>query len=131
MTTDTTLPRIIRFDDRTDSGEFGATSCPHCGADGRYVFHFICEDGVRRGAMAGCIQRFPVSPVAAAHKKLIEKAAEREKKGWSLASWDVKALNAIESFYAGESTEGDALRAIEDAQRASREYQQRKYGRRR
>ena len=31
------------------------TSCPHCGAVGKRVWTFLCEDGVERGAMAGCL----------------------------------------------------------------------------
>jgi hypothetical protein len=107
------LPRIIRFDGRSDAGEYGAATCPHCGADGRYVWSFLCEDGTRRGAMAGCIRLFPVSAVADEHRKIMERQADREKKGRNLASWDVAKLAAIEAFHAGETTEGDALRTIE------------------
>jgi hypothetical protein len=107
------LPRIIRFDGKSDAGEYGAATCPHCGADGRYVWSFLCEDGTRRGAMAGCIRLFPVSAVADEHRKIMERQADREKKGRNLASWDVAKLAAIEAFHAGETTEGDALRTIE------------------
>src|ERR1041384_229731 len=97
-----TLPRIIRFVERTDSGEFGAAQCPHCGADGRYVYWFVTEDGERRGAMAGCIRLFPVSKIAKEHHAIMERRADRESKGWKLASWDTAKLEAIEAFYRGE-----------------------------
>lgn len=125
------LPRIIMFESKTDSGEYGNATCPHCGADGRYVWWFRCEDGTRRGAMAGCIRLFPVSQIAKAHQAIIDKAAKYEKKGWSLPSWDQSKLEAIEAYAAGEITEGDALRTIEDADRKARAYRQRRYGRRR
>lgn len=101
----TGLPRIIRFNGRSDSGEYGNASCPHCGADGRYVFHFLCEDGTSRGAMAGCIKLFPVAPVAKAHAALIEKGQDYAKKEWNLPSWDLAKLEAIESFYRSEIDE--------------------------
>lgn len=31
----------------------GNTCCPHCGAEGRYVYTWI-DNGVMRSAMAGC-----------------------------------------------------------------------------
>lgn len=76
------LPRIIRFEGCTDSGEFGNTTCPHCGAQGRYVYHFVVEGDVRRGAMAGCIKLYPVSPVARVHQTLLEKIRQSAGKTW-------------------------------------------------
>ncbi len=111
MTTKTTqtLPRIIAMISKTDAGEFGATTCPHCGADGRYVWTFLCDDGTTRGAMAGCLQRFPKSRLVDEHKKIIERAAEREQAGRSLASWDENKLAAINEVIAGTLTEQAAL----------------------
>lgn len=54
-----TLPRIVAVLGRSDSGEYGAATCPHCGAAGRYVYTFQCDDGTTRGAMAGCLKLFP------------------------------------------------------------------------
>lgn len=107
------LPRIIQFLHKTDSGEFGAAECPHCGAKGRYIFSFVTEDGKKRGAMAGCIQLFPVSFIAKEHRNIMERQAEREKKEQKLASWDIAKLDAIEKFYKQEISEGDCLRVIE------------------
>lgn len=108
-----TLPRIIAYDSFYDSGEYGNATCPHCGADGRYVWTFHCADGTKRGAMAGCIKLFKVSPIATEHKKLLERKAEREKTGGKLASWDVAKLEAITGLVDGTVTEGDCLRTIE------------------
>lgn len=63
------LPRIIRYDHVDDSGEYGNATCPHCGAKGRYVHHFLTDEGPR-AAMAGCIKLFPTSPVAKEHQAL-------------------------------------------------------------
>jgi hypothetical protein len=84
-----TLPAIVAILDKRDSGEYGNAVCPHCGALGRYVYTFVCEDGRRHGAMSGCIQLFPKSDskmfklMATAYDKA--QAAREEKK--NLASW--------------------------------------------
>lgn len=115
-----TLPRITAFDGVTDSGEYGNARCPHCGAEGRYVYHFYCEDGTRRGAMAGCIKLYPVSPVAEEHKRIIDRQAKREKTGGELASWDQTKLEAINHLIDGETTEDEAMQTIQ-AENAKRQ----------
>lgn len=115
---DTPFPKVIQFLGITDGGpcDDGPTAmCPHCGADGRYIHWFVTDDGHTRGAMAGCVKLFPVSPIAAAHQKLVEKEADLMKRfgrDAHLNSWDTKKMQTIEAFYAGEITEADALRTI-------------------
>lgn len=108
----TDLPKIVRFDGVTDSGEYGAATCPHCGADGRYVYHFTTEDGQRGGAMAGCIQLFPVSALADEHKRILERQKDRDKRSQKLASWDVAKLEAIDAVAAGTMSTADALTVV-------------------
>lgn len=124
-----TLPRIIRFVGVHDSGEFGNATCPHCGADGRYVWTFITEDGVQRGAMAGCIQKFPVSKLADEHKRIIDRQRQRQAKGQSLASWDVRKLSAIAAVEAGTMDIATALVVIQ-SENVKRSEWMRKRGRR-
>lgn len=112
MTTKTDLPKIIAIKGTFDSGEYGATVCPHCDAKGRYVTTFVCEDGTTRGAMAGCIKLFPISKLAAEQQKILARQKDREAKGWKLASWDVKKLEAIEAVIAGSMTEAAALEVV-------------------
>ncbi len=59
MPTITTLPAIVRMIGVDDCP--GGT-CPHCGATGRWIYNFECEDGSVRGAMAGCLKLFPQAP---------------------------------------------------------------------
>lgn len=120
------LPRIVRFEGRTDAGEFGATSCPHCGADGRYVWWFTCEDGSRRGAMSGCVKRFPVSKLAEEHQRIIERAKERERDGRALASWDLEKLDAIDQVSAGTLDIDAALSRVREANRRREDWLKRK-----
>lgn len=116
-----TLPKIVAYISREDSGEFGNATCPHCGADGRYVWTFRCDDGTTRGAMAGCIKLFKVSPVAEEHGRLIERQQQRAEKGQELASWDKAKLAAIDELLAGNASEADVLSTIrnENARRAA------------
>lgn len=109
-----TLPRIIQFIERTDAGEYGADSCAHCGAKCRYQQVFMGDDGMRHSAAAGCIRLYRVSPVAAEHAKIDERRTERNRDGRTLASWDLKKLEAIEKFYADEIDEQACIRVIED-----------------
>jgi hypothetical protein len=124
------LPRVVVVDRRTDAGEFGAALCPHCGAEGRYIVHFRCEDGTRRGAMAGCFAKFPKHPLAEKVMYLLTKRDDYTKKGWSLPTWDQAVLDAANDFADGLIDEGEAMARYRtaDAQRIS--YQSRKYGRR-
>lgn len=111
-----TLPRIVRFlgtDDCPDS------SCPHCGATGRYIHHFVLEDGRHAAAMSGCVKLYPVSRVALEEQRLNKKAADRAKKGWRLNRRDLGALDAIERYYAGELDERSALAVVDAAKRAN------------
>jgi len=110
------LPRIIRFIGTTDAPD---SQCPHCGARGRFIIHFVVEDGRTLGAMRGCVQLFPASQIAREDLRLMEKAKGLEKKGWHLNRGDTRALEAIERFYAGEITEREALNSVEAAKRAN------------
>ena len=60
-----TLPNRIVTLYTNDSGPLdfgGGTRCPHCGAEGRYVHYFLCNDGKIHAAMSGCIKLFPHKP---------------------------------------------------------------------
>lgn len=114
------LPKIIAFDGMTDTGPADPRpngTCPHCGAEGRYIYWFVLEDGSKHGAMSGCIQLFPQSETAIVHKKILEKTAQKKK----LNGWDEKMLDAINDLKYGRINEDEALRIIhrEQASRAA------------
>jgi hypothetical protein len=110
------LPRIVRFLETSDSP---GASCPHCGAEGRFVLRFVVEDGRTLGAMRGCVQLFPVSRIAREELRLREKLAGYLKKGWNgLNRRDTEALAAI-AFYAGACDERSALSIVDGAKRAN------------
>ncbi len=132
------LPTITRFlyiqdHGPSDDGQ-GSTTCPHCGAHGRYVHHFIVEDGSHLAAMSGCVKLFPASPVAVEHQKLEDKLRKLQAdygKDAHLNTWDTRKMEAIEGFYGGEITEEDALRTIKMQTAAAAAWRQKKYGGRR
>lgn len=120
------LPRIAYFTDRTDAGEFGAANCPHCGAKGRYIQHFICDDGSERGAMAGCIKQFKLHAFAKEQLRIESKERDYAERGWNIPSWDQDILNAIGAFVAGEISECQANHAIDIAKARATAYRNRK-----
>ncbi len=128
-----TLPKILFYEFRTDAGEYGGDSCSHCGADGRYQMHFVAkeEDGtiVHRAAMAGCIKLFPVSPLAKRQEKLMLKADEYAKKGWSLNRADTDSLAAIDEVLHGELSEDEAIERINKNDAGMKAWRQARGGR--
>jgi hypothetical protein len=110
------LPRIVRFlgtDDAPDS------SCPHCGATGRYIHRFMVDDGRTLAAMSGCVKLFPCSRIATEEARLRKKLEERTRRGWKLGWSDRNALDACDRFYAGTLDERSALRTIDLAKRSN------------
>jgi hypothetical protein len=127
----TDLPQVVAIIGKSDSGEYGNATCPHCGAEGRYVYHFLCADGTTRGAMAGCFTKFPKHRFVAIHKRILDKKQEYARNNWNLPTWDATMLKAIEDFGNGLIAEHQADAIINDASRQSAAYRQRRFGRRR
>lgn len=100
-----TLPKILAVLDREDHGscEDGASAiCPHCGAEGRYIFRFVCADGKIHGAMSGCIQLFPKHRLTDKVMAVFEKRDRYEKAKWVLPSWDQAVVGACYDLGAGK-----------------------------
>ena len=113
------LPRIVRFGETHDSP---GSSCPHCGADGRWIYTFTLDNGRTAGAMRGCLSLFPVSRVAREELRLREKLAKYQKSygvSATLNRRDSEALDAIEAFYAGACDERSALSVVDRAKKAN------------
>lgn len=98
-----TLPAVLAVFGVYDGGPctdgMGTAICPHCGAEGRYVVNFLCDDGTKRGAMAGCFQLFPGSNTRTA--KLVQEAFSRKrdlKPGSKLAGWWADMIAECEEF---------------------------------
>jgi hypothetical protein len=124
------LPKIVLVESIDDAGEFGAANCPHCGAPGRYIVSFLCDDGTRRSAMRGCFKHFRRHRFANVALDAMTKETEYKRKGWKLPTWDQQKLDAIRAFAAQEISEWEADRRINLAEAAARSYRKRKYGHR-
>lgn len=124
MTTiDKTLPRIISLTEVTSAAEFGDVNCPHCGAKGKHIYHFIVEGGERLGAMAGCIKKFPQHEFVAIHMSIMQKGGE-------LSKWDAKIMDAIGGFANGTMDESLARRIVSNTQKDRADFMRRRYSRR-
>ncbi len=105
MSTAAKLPAVLAYIGMTDcgpcDGEMSGT-CPHCGAGGRYIFTFLCDDGTKRSAMRGCAQLFPGSGSRSA--KLVQEAFSRKAAAIEakkkLASWWADILQEVDAFHA-------------------------------
>lgn len=125
------LPKIVAVLGIQDNGpcEGGASAiCPHCGAEGRYVYSFLCDDGTRRGAMRGCFSKFPRHRFAVESARILDKEADYKKKGWSLPTWDRDMLDAILKFADGVLPEAEAEAAIRAAKTRRDAYKRRRSG---
>lgn len=111
------LPKIVKFLGTDDHGPGGSTSCPHCGATGRYVIRFQVEDGRQLGAMRGCIKLFPVTDLAREHEYFVAKKTRyaKQQPPWNLNARDAEALRWIEDAIEGHA---DPRQAISIAQAA-------------
>ncbi len=72
------LPTRIVTLETFDGGpmEMSNTRCPHCGAEGRYIHSFLCDDGRIHAAMSGCIKLYPYKPTTMS--KMAELAIQKE-----------------------------------------------------
>jgi hypothetical protein len=111
-----------------DSGEYGNASCPHCGADGRYIHYFLCDDGRIHGAMSGCIKLFPhkKTPLSIMAELALDKEkelSELRKKGivHNLASWFKITIETLDKLRNNEITIDDARQII--GQQYNKRYQ--------
>ena len=110
------LPRILVVLGIQDFGpsDFGqsAATCPHCGAHGRYVMNFLCDDGTKRGAMRECFKLFRGAESRVS--KLLADAYRRksgaEASGKKLASWWMDMIREAELF--GQSCSVEAYPAF-------------------
>ena len=97
-----------------EEGDYEPTGiCPHCGAGGRWIHVFLCDDGLIYGAMSGCIKLFgegPKTKLAIMGEKAIEKekasARDLEYRGKKtpVAKWFTAVLDALRDLELGTIT---------------------------
>jgi hypothetical protein len=69
----------------------GSTSCPHCGAEGRYIYTWE-QDGTVKSAMAGCYKALTGMVSKDEETRYFELLAEKQAKNKPLNSWDKNIL---------------------------------------
>lgn len=105
------LPTVLAILNVHDGGPcdggYGSATCPHCGAEGRYIIEFLCDDGSTRGAMKGCFQLFRGSNTLTS--KLVQEAFERKRAAkenkTKLASWWADMIAEVADFKANGGPE--------------------------
>lgn len=86
---DCSIPVGVGFDSQP-------AMCPHCGAEGKYVYYWI-ENGQKRGAMAGCFAKIMRGIDLGEVNNEIIKARAKEAKKEQLSGWD-KTILRMDSF---------------------------------
>ena len=88
----------FKFIGVTDCGE---TCCPHCGADGRYVYTWEM-DGVEFSAMAGCFKALTGRMCKDDEARYWILLAEKQVKNKPLNGWDKSILRMLEFKQSGK-----------------------------
>lgn len=73
----------------------GETCCPHCGADGRYIYKWA-EYGKERAAMAGCFKALTGHIKMSDVDKYIQRVSEKQAKGKPLNGWDNTVIRMLD-----------------------------------
>ena len=91
--------KILEFIGINDHGPLpNGCGCPHCGAEGRYVYQWVGEDGNTYSAMAGCFKALTtgyVNSYDAEYTKVLAKAAQGKK----LNGWDKSILGVVSKWH--------------------------------
>lgn len=89
------------FHQVVDHGE--GASCPHCGAEGRYIYSWE-QDGVRYAAMAGCYKRLTGKLSKGDDVRFWELLHEKQSRKKLLNGWEKRALSLRDSAQSGKVT---------------------------
>lgn len=80
----------------------GETSCPHCGAAGRYIYTWR-EDSNYFSAMAGCYKLMTGQLEKNDEAKYMELLAKKVAKGEKLNGWDKRVLGLKKAVVDGKA----------------------------
>lgn len=78
-----------------DTGPESGACCPHCGADGRYIYQWY-EYGVKRAAMAGCYAGLTGLIKKSDVDKHIERIAVKQSRKKTLNGWDKTIVRMLD-----------------------------------
>lgn len=103
----TTLPKIdpskaFQFLEVVDCG---SACCPHCGAEGRYIYHWA-EHGVVKAAMAGCYSALTGKLKKDDYTSFMETLSRKQASGKPLNGWQKTVLRMQDYIQKNSSDEG-------------------------
>lgn len=101
--------------------DFGETCCPHCGADGRYIYSYSI-DGVVYGAMAGCYKRETAKYQKTDKVKYMETLADKQVKSKPLTGWDKNIIRLQGYLAEGKYDASWVERKIDEVLEHRRQY---------
>lgn len=93
--------------------DYGHACCPHCGAEGRYVYTWI-DNGVMRSAMAGCYKLLSPKVSKSDEERYFESLAEKQAKNKKLNKWDKNVLRLLNFKQTGKYPEDWCDRKINE-----------------
>jgi hypothetical protein len=106
----------------------GEACCPHCGADGRYIYQWA-EYGEIKGAMAGCYAALTGRIKKDDVTTHIERISVKQAKNKPLNGWDKTIIRMLE--YINSNTDSGKIawanRNIENAVSDAKSYSFRKF----
>lgn len=101
--------------------DYGSTCCPHCGAEGRYIYTWE-ENGVKKSAMAGCYKALTGKLEKGEEDKYMELLYEKVAKRKKLNGWDKTVLRMLEFKDSGKYPAEWCDRKIKETLRERKKY---------
>jgi|GEM_PF-7099414 len=103
------------------------TCCPHCGADCRYVYHWV-EFGEMRGAASGCYAALTGKIKMDDYDSFIKKLAENQTKNKPLNGWQKTVVRMFEFIEQGKYSAEWCNEKIWEAIRDQKSFAAKKWG---
>jgi len=95
------MNKISEFIEVVDLGPMpNGGSCPHCGAEGRYIYKWIDDEGFTRGAMAGCFKILTRGGWVNSFDQEYQKALAKQATGKKINGWDRSVINMVQKYRA-------------------------------
>ena len=101
--------------------DYGETCCPHCGAEGRYIYEWK-ENGVVKSAMSGCYRALTGHLNKGEKEKYFELLFEKIAKGKKLNGWDKSVRRLLDYKLAGKYPESWCDEKINEVLRDRKSY---------
>lgn len=112
-----------------DTGPESGARCPHCGAEGRYIYEWY-EYGEKKAAMAGCYAALTGQIKKSDVDKHIERIAVKQTKNKSLNGWDKTIVRMLKYISENQNDNGKVSWANNNIFQAVRDAKAYQFGKR-